>query len=149
MVGSVSKRLSVIFSLLRIEGEWLFLAPPPFANIRFFFGFPIYFERKNTIIFITADYFVFMCNNWRVTKVICFFCFCLSSPSIFPLNRNHGDFKRSQKKWGAAFGGAAPLCFVGSAWSTVVDYLTTILRAALLPLFMMSLTIYTPASVGR
>lgn len=40
-------------------------------------------------------------------------------------------------------------CFVGSAWSTVVDYLTTILRAALLPLFMMSLTIYTPASVGR
>lgn len=98
MVGSVSKRLSVIFLLLRIEGEWLFLAPPPFANIRFFFGFPIYFERKNTIIFITADYFVFMCNNWRVTKVICFFCFCLSSPSIFPLNRNHGDFKRSQKK---------------------------------------------------
>ena len=94
----MSKRLSVIFLLLRIEGEWLFLAPPPFANIRFFFGFPIYFERKNTIIFITADYFVFMCNNWRVTKVICFFCFCLSSPSIFPLNRNHGDFKRSQKK---------------------------------------------------
>ena len=54
-----------------------------------------------------------------------------------------------QKKWGAAFGGAAPLSIVGSAWSTVVDYLTTILRAALLPLFMMSLTIYTPASVGR
>ena len=54
-----------------------------------------------------------------------------------------------RKKWGAAFGGAAPLWFVGSAWSTVVDYLTTILRAALLPLFMMSLTIYTPASVGR
>ena len=97
MMGSVSKRLSLIFLLLRIEGEWLFLAPPPFANIGFFFGFPIYFERKNTIIFITADYFVFMCNNWRVSKVICFLCFCLSSPSIFPLNRNHGDFKRAQK----------------------------------------------------
>ena len=148
MVGSVSKRLSVIFLLLRIEGEWLFLAPPLFANIRFFFGFPIYFEMKNTIIFITADYFVFMCNNWRVSKVICFFCFCLSSPSIFPLNRNHGDFKRSQKKGERLTKSRSPL-FVGSAWSTVVDYLTTILRAALLPLFMMSLTIYTPASVGR
>lgn len=53
------------------------------------------------------------------------------------------------KKMGSGFCGAAPLWFVGSAWSTVVDYLTTILRAALLPLFMMSLTIYTPASVGR
>ena len=59
----MSKRLSVIFLLLRIEGEWLFLAPPLFANIRFFFGFPIYFERKNTIIFISADYFVFMAGS--------------------------------------------------------------------------------------
>lgn len=54
-----------------------------------------------------------------------------------------------REKMGSGFCGAAPLWFVGSAWSTVVDYLTTILRAALLPLFMMSLTIYTPASVGR
>ena len=145
----MSKRLSVIFLLLRIEGEWLFLAPPPFANIRFFFGFPIYFERKNTIIFITADYFVFMCNNWRVSKVICFFCFSLSSPSIFPLNRNHGDFKRSQKNGERLLVSRSPLF----CWECVEHcgegYLTTILRAALLPLFMMSLTIYTPASVGR
>ena len=56
---------------------------------------------------------------------------------------------KDRKKRGSGLPKAAPLCFVGSAWSTVVDYLTTILRAALLPLFMMSLTIYTPASVGR
>ena len=55
---------------------------------------------------------------------------------------------KESKQRGSGLPKAAPLCFVGSAWSTV-DYLTTILRAALLPLFMMSLTIYTPASVGR
>lgn len=54
-----------------------------------------------------------------------------------------------REKMGSGFWWSRSPLFVGSAWSTVVDYLTTILRAALLPLFMMSLTIYTPASVGR
>lgn len=54
-----------------------------------------------------------------------------------------------REKMGSGFWWSRSPLFVGSAWSTVVDYLITILRAALLPLFMMSLTIYTPASVGR